>query len=107
MLTQLEQERAGLAAKLSAHSALASIAIDQDFEVQLVERIRNWRSQLRDNVKAARIILKRLIDGTIVFTPTDNKGYVFEGSANLAELISIGGALSVASPAGFEPALPA
>ena len=50
------------------------------------------------------MLLKKLLVGPIVMTPLPGKtGYRFDGKIKLDELMAIGGAVSVASPTGFEP----
>jgi hypothetical protein len=44
------------------------------------------------------VILKKLLVGPLVLTAGNDGTYRFEGTANLGELVAIGGAFSVASP---------
>ena len=78
--------------------------LDDDFETEVAERIRDWRGTLRRNTAATRVLLKSLLVGPIIMTAlADRKGYMFEGKVRLDELTGIGGALLMASPTGFEP----
>jgi hypothetical protein len=86
----------------AAHDSLVVREIDGDVEAEIVERFHDWREELRRNVKAARLILKKLLVGPLVLTPGDDGVYRFDGTANLGELVAIGGAFSVASPGGPE-----
>ncbi len=72
----------------------------------------DWRGLLTKHVAQARQILRKLIDGRLVFTPKTEAGgqvYEFKGQGNLGRLLEGAALLPKAwvSPAGFEPALSA
>ena len=78
-------------------------------EATLRKRFADYRALMRRNVEEARPVLESLLNGRIVITPNEDTGMfkvriplttrgIFEG---------ICGPTGMASPAGFEPALPA
>jgi hypothetical protein len=71
-------------------------------------RVRDWRSLLTTQVQDGRELLRRTLVGPMKFTPIEN-GYRFEGEAAIGRLLEgiVSSATLMASPAGFEPALPA
>ena len=103
-LRALEDKQAGFEAEIAACDARLGVRLDDDFEADVAERIRDWRGTLARNTAAARVLLKKLLVGPIVMTAmADRKGYTFDGKIRLDELTGIGGALLMASPTGFEP----
>jgi site-specific DNA recombinase len=72
----------------------------------------NWRALLCKHAAQARQIVRKLVDGRLVFTPKNDAGvpyYEFRGQGNLGRLLE-GAALlpkAMVSPAGFEPAFSA
>jgi hypothetical protein len=74
-------------------------------------RLGHWRELLTDQVQAGRLLLRQILSGPIQFTPVERdgkKGYSFRGEVGLSTLSgTVDCAMTMASPAGFEPALPA
>ena len=73
----------------------------------LRETIEDWRGLLRRQVPQARQILRKLLQGALLFTPKrdgDECWYEFHGEGSLAKFFaSATNTFSVASPPGFEP----
>jgi hypothetical protein len=80
-------------------------------EREVRARLTRWRTLLTTNVKDARQLLREVLAGPIRFTPATHYmlQYKFEGEAALGQLLAgiVGLGPLMASPAGFEPALPA
>ncbi len=61
---------------------------------------------INDNVPRARQALRKLLEGPIWVKPEDGKGYAFRGETKLGALLPPD-YVTLASPRGFEPLLPA
>ncbi len=85
-------------------------ASKRELEAQLRSQFADWRSMLRQDVTEAPV-LERLLDGRITVTPRlDQNTPIFDvriPTSTRALFEGIRGSQAVASPAGFEPALPA
>ena len=88
-------------------------AIGADVASELRWRCADWRSLLRRNVAEARPVVELLLGGRVVVTPRQDSprtAPVFDVRVPLSQRAifeGICGPNGVASPAGFEPALPA
>ena len=73
----------------------------------LRERLVDWREMLGRRAPQARQILKKLLDGPVVFQPVREgirHGWSFVGFGKLSAVLPAGGfAKILASPTGFEP----
>ncbi|CAN5488569.1 hypothetical protein BH23ACI1_BH23ACI1_33360 [soil metagenome] len=69
-------------------------------------KLGDWQQLLRAHVPVARQMLRKLIEGRIVFTPDrETRQYAFLATGTLAKFFSgFVGPRAMASPAGFEPA---
>ena len=81
-------------------------------ERRLRLKLDDWRELLSRDVEAGRSVLRTLLIGPLRFTPVvedRRRGYAFEGAIALDRLVAgvVHLPTNVASPAGFEPALPA
>ncbi len=82
---------------------------DKGIERALAERTAQFRELLHDNMPKAGQVLRTLLDGLILLEPVvedGRKGYRFAGRTRIGPLVS-GGIVTMASPRGFEPLLPA
>jgi site-specific DNA recombinase len=98
-LDALKRELADLA-KLK----VASIERGQQQQI-LRSKLTEWRGLLREHAPRARQMLRKLIEGRIVFTP-DQKGvrYSFTFKGTMANVFNgLVDPFAVASPTGFEP----
>jgi site-specific DNA recombinase len=103
-LAELESKLFAIEKRISACDAHVAVRIDADFDARVAAKIRDWRTVLAGNVAPTRALLRKLLDGPIVLTALTGKiGYRFDGKIKLDELMALGGALSMASPTGFEP----
>src|SRR5262249_11193809 len=70
-------------------------------------RVDDWRGLLRRHVPQARQILRKLFPKPLLLGP-DEEGFALRGQASIEKLVTgLPCANVVASPAGFEPAVPA
>jgi site-specific DNA recombinase len=72
-LKDLEARKAGLADRIAALRPVPRLATDV-----VQSRLDEWRRLLRGSVTQGRAVLKRILDGRIVFTPRADGGLNFE-----------------------------
>ena len=102
-----ERSRETLRRELEALGASEPVVLDRGtLRKNLESRLGDWRGLLRRHTEQGQQILRRLLVGRLVFTPTaDDAGryYAFHGTGTLTKLV--GGLVphNVASPTGFEP----
>ena len=102
-----EQRRVDLEAQLAtAEHLVASIDVSA-IRATLERRLVEWRATLQAQVTQARQILRRVLDGPVVLTPTPD-GVRLDGQATYGKVLEgiVPGPPSMASPAGVEPASP-
>ena len=110
-LTEREARRAQLQEQLATLEAAGQgVPIKLgEVEGKLRGYLADWRGLLTKHVAQARQILRKLVEGRLVFTPKEDatgQYYEFRGQGNLGRLLE-GAALlpkGWVSPAGFEPA---
>ncbi len=110
-----EQHRATLQEQLRTLAATAQVVPTDLTKVQgqLRAYLAEWQTLLLKHVAQARQILRKLLEGKLVFTPREdengNRYYEFRGQGTLGRLLQGASLLPKAwvSPAGFEPALSA
>jgi site-specific DNA recombinase len=102
-----ESQRQTLGRQLAALEAKPTSRRDaEEWRRSARARFVDWRGCLSRNPVEARHVLSTLLEGPIRFTPTESgHGWTFHGRGRFEPLFS-GLALSVASPAGVEPASP-
>jgi hypothetical protein len=69
----------------------------------LLKRLEEWQGLFSRHVPQARQIMRKLLTSAITLTPTEQampRRYEFKVEASLAKML---GAITVASPPGFEP----
>ncbi len=106
-----QAERDDLLAAIGAADALRQVAVDREsVERRVFEQVKTWQALLTTKVPDARQALREMLDGPIRFAP-EGREYRFSGNDTtgklVAGLVGLPTPPSVASPAGFEPALPA
>jgi hypothetical protein len=110
-MKRCEQDRRRVQQELSALENLVHVGTFdmRKVERELQARLTEWRDLLRRLTPIARQILGRLLDGRIAWTRhRDERRYEFTGRAKFDRLLQgIVFTEGMASPAGFEPALPA
>jgi hypothetical protein len=110
-LQDRERRRSQLRAKLTALDR-ASRRDDDDLHdvlAQLRGQLTDWQGMLKQDPPAARMALRSLLAGRLVFTPRGDAAeryYEFEGPGTVSKTIA-GLALpkGLVTPAGFEPAV--
>jgi hypothetical protein len=78
----------------------------EDLRAALEQRAETWRETLRAEVEVARVLIRRLIGPILLFEEAPDY-LTYEVEAKPAILEGLASIQDVASPAGFEPALPA
>ena len=108
-----ECERAHLQRRRLELSQAVSPVTTLDKELERLEKdVARWRELLRSHVPQARQVLKKVLKTRIVLQPEERNGVdgvAFSAEGRLRPLIDgfVPSVVTVASPAGFEPALPA
>jgi hypothetical protein len=72
--------------------------------------LNEWRRLLRKHVEQGQEVPQKLIEGRLTFEPREDATglyYAFRGAGTVTKLLAGLVPQNVASPAGFEPALPA
>jgi site-specific DNA recombinase len=101
-----ERRRKDVEARLTAARTPRPSANATTLRATLEGYLTDWRGLLRGHVHQGQQVLRRLIVGRVTFTPEAEGYYRFAGSGTVKPLL--GGVIrNLASPAGFEPALPA
>jgi hypothetical protein len=73
-------------------------------KARIREKSEEWRALLRKHAPIARQIVRKLVDGRIVFTPDpEARRYRFTMPGTLGNFFSGIVPLAMASPTGFEP----
>ncbi len=79
--------------------------------VELLELAQNWRRVLASEPQEARPLMSKLLVSRVRFTPLERPQWEMRGQGTLVglftRLITPSVPLGMASPGGFEPALPA
>ena len=98
---QLRDELDALEATPAIREAATSVRVD------LLRHVDEWRGLLGQHVSTSRQLLRKLLDGRIVFSPKhegEDRWYDLVGQATVAKVLAGLPALkAVASPTGFEP----
>ncbi len=106
-----QARREALQRTIMASTTVKSPLDRKAIERLVLERLIEWRALLMSSVADGRQLFRETLSGPIRFTPEkgDELIYRFEGEVQLGRLFSgiAGLAPFMASPAGFEPALPA
>jgi hypothetical protein len=101
----LQRQRDALAEEFVQISAPAT-PLPRDLRAMLERRLADWQGAMSRNVAQARQLLRRLLVGRIVFTPTP-AGVEFVGQVTLGNLLAgIACTNSVVSRPGLEPGSP-
>jgi hypothetical protein len=106
-LRETERRRVELAAQTRAPQPRRSW---REIERRMRERLADFTSLLTDGTVAQARQFLRLLPGPILFTPYVDRGHRairFEGRLGLEAMFGSEVVTNLASPAGFEPALPA
>ncbi len=101
-----EREAEKQAAELRLREILTLGAVT-DFELrrdeqELARRLRDLRAEMLSDMTGARAVVSRLLVGKVVFEPeVEDRAYLVRAT------LALGRVISIASPTGFEPVLPA
>ena len=105
-LKDREHQRDDLRGRLTAAQRIASAGTSPATPASgLRAKLGEWREVLHRQVPQARQILRRVLCGSLRFTPREEAGerfYEFAGEGTVEKAL----ALRVARPAGLEPATP-
>ncbi len=101
-LDAVRMDLAALRTRQSVHVDLRAL------ERELAGRLGDWRRVLFGNIREARTLLRKLLDGPIQFTPKVASGkqvYQYRGRLAIGEVVSglVDLPMNLASPTGFEP----
>jgi hypothetical protein len=103
-LAALQRQRDQLADALAM--ATMTACLPRDLRGQLEHRLADWRTAMARNVQQARQLLRRLLVGRLVFTPTP-AGVEFVGQVTLGNLLAgIAVPKAMVSRPGLEPGTP-
>jgi site-specific DNA recombinase len=102
--------RTDLARDIAARERQSERSKGGELLTEIERRINTWRELMTRHAAQSRQMLKKMLRGRpILFEATEEdgqRGYRFRGDASIMQLLSglVGLPLTVASPAGFEPA---